>query len=188
MHTAGTYTATAQSGAYAPCYGDAHRRVTGPLWLKIGKLAASKLCEYFVFNAFTRELSATPFHIPILSPAHFSGEALQSFSAANFLNWINWIKEWEKMYNICAELIKITITGTFISSSQLSRGIINVRSIDMEILSLARNLPCFQFPSCFLSLAFIPKFLSLVLQLVKYYSLSIRLIYALSTLKDLLTC
>ena len=67
-----TYVAM-QPDAYAPCYGNAHRRVTGPLWLKIGKLATSELCEYFVFNgifrirAFTYELSATLFRIPILS-------------------------------------------------------------------------------------------------------------------------
>jgi len=54
-----------QPDAYALCYGNAHWRVTGPLWLKIGKLAASELCEYFVFNgirAFTCELSATLSH------------------------------------------------------------------------------------------------------------------------------
>lgn len=78
---------TVQLGAYAPCYGDAHRRVTGPLWLKIGKLTASEICEYFVFSgirAFTRELSATPFHIPTLSSC-ISGKA-RKVSAANFSN------------------------------------------------------------------------------------------------------
>lgn len=85
---AGTYVAV-QPGAYAPCYGDAHRRVTQPLWLKIGKLAASELCEYFVFSgirAFTRELSATPFRIPILS-SRISGEKAGKVSATNFSNW-----------------------------------------------------------------------------------------------------
>lgn len=78
---AGTYMVAVQSGVYAPCYRDAHRRVTRPLWLKIGKLAASELCEYFVFSgirAFTRELSAIPFRIPILS-SRISGEARKSF-------------------------------------------------------------------------------------------------------------
>lgn len=74
---AGTYVVAVQSGAYAPCYGDAHWRVTGPLWLKIGKLAASKLCEYFVFapsRANYRLLPSTFQYFPRISgetPANF---------------------------------------------------------------------------------------------------------------------